>query len=502
MGRMGRVFLTLTSTAPNASDLGFLLHKHPERMQQFALPMGLAHVFYPEASAQRCTVALLVEVDPIALAQDRRTHSSGFVLGRYVNDRPYVASSLLAVALARVFATALRGQCVARPELVDEELPLSVHLPALPDGGVAGLIESLFEPLGWAVTRTEEPADPAVPYWGLSGLSDVRLAGQLRLADALSHLYVLLPVLDDGKHYWVGPDEVDKLIRRAGSWLSGHPQRDLISRRYLAHQRRYVAEALDRLGAIADGDEQAPPESIEPETGEPEPGKPQAGEPGSSRPQYNQQMPDQHELPRTPTLREVRRAQVVAALREVGAHRVVDLGCGDGSLLLDLLADSTFTRIIGADVSADQLAHAERRLGLDRLAAAQAQRVELIQSSATYRDPRLADTDAIVLMEVIEHVEPDRLPDLERVVFAAAGPPAVVVTTPNREYNARYPGLADGSWRHPDHRFEWTRSEFLAWAEAVAGRNGYRVQCRPVGTLDSDLGAPTQLALFEREAAR
>ncbi len=496
---MGRVFLTLTSTAPNASDLGYLLHKHPERVQQFSLPMGVAHVFYPETSAQRCSVALLVEVDPVALAQDRRTRSSGFVLGRYVNDRPYVASSLLAVALARVFATALRGQCVARPELVQEELPLSIHLPALPDGGVEGLIESLFEPLGWAVTRTAEPADPAVPEWGPSGLSDVRLTGQMRLTDALSHLYVLLPVLDDGKHYWVGPEEVDKLIRRAGSWLSQHPQRELVSGRYLAHQRRYVTDALDRLAAIADADERASAELIEPETGELEPGKPQAGEPGSSQPEAGQQAPA-----RTPALREVRRAAVLATLREVGAHRVVDLGCGDGWLLLDLLADPTFTRIVGADVSPDQLVRAERRLDLDRRAPSQAQRVQLVQSSATYRDPRLADTDAIVLMEVIEHVDPDRLPDLERVVFAAAQPPAVVVTTPNREYNARYPGLADGSWRHPDHRFEWTRSEFVAWAEAVAGRNGYRVQCRPVGTLDSDLGAPTQLALFQRdqEAAR
>ena len=88
----------------------------------------------------------------------------------------------------------------------------------------------------------------------------------------------------------------------------------------------------------------------------------------------------------------------------------------------------------------------------------QAERVELFQGALTYEDERYAGYDAAVLMEVVEHVDPPRLAALERVVFGAARPGAVVVTTPNSEYNELYAGLV--GMRHPDHRFEWTRAEF------------------------------------------
>jgi 3' terminal RNA ribose 2'-O-methyltransferase Hen1 len=125
-------------------------------------------------------------------------------------------------------------------------------------------------------------------------------------------------------------------------------------------------------------------------------------------------------------------------------------------------------------------------------------RLTLRQSSATYRDRALEGYDAIVLMEVVEHLDPDRLPALERSVFGHARPASVIVTTPNSEYNVRYERLAAGTMRHPDHRFEWTRAEFAAWAGAVGDAYGYAVELRPVGEVDDELGPPTQLALFTR----
>nr|WP_246400839.1 3' terminal RNA ribose 2'-O-methyltransferase Hen1 [Jiangella mangrovi] len=462
--------LTLTSTAGHASDLGYLLHKHPERVQSFELSVGVAHVFYPEATDQRCTVALLLEVDPIELVRGRRFGGDALSLAQYVNDRPYAASSMLSVALGRVFGSALKGRCDARPELVGVPLPLEVRLPSLPSRGGADGVSSLFAPLGWSVSATVQPLDPELPAWGDSRYADVTLRGTLPLDVALSHLYVLLPVLDGAKHYWVSSDEVDKLIRSGGSWLQTHPQRDAIVRRYLAHKRGFVADALARLAELDDAPGEA--EEID-ETEEVDP-------------------------PASVPLAQLRKAAVVEQLTAAGAHRVVDLGCGEGALLRELLADASFTEIVGADVAPRVLERAAARLHLDRMGERQRSRITLLQSSVTYRDDRLSGFDALVLMEVVEHIDPERLPALERTVFGHARPRTVVVTTPNSEYNVLFETLPAGTLRHPDHRFEWTRAEFAAWATRVADAHGYTVAFAPVGEPDAVAGPPTQLATFTR----
>ena len=468
--RMALVLLTLTSTGPSATDLGFLLHKHPDRVQQFELPVGVAHVFYPEATDERCTVALLLEVDPVGLVRGKRFGVDGMALAQYVNDRPYAASSMLAVALSRVFGSALKGQCAARPELVDEHLPLEVRLPAVPTDGGADLVERLFAPMGWRVTATPEPLDPTVPAWGDSRYVALSMVATLTVQEALNHLYVLLPVLDGSKHYWVTQDEVDKLLRAGDAWLPDHPERELIMRRYLAHQRDYVTEATQRLAALDDAlpvDPEAAAAAVD--------------------------------VSREPLVRR-RKAAVLAQLKDLGARRIVDLGCGEGALLRELITDPAFTELVGVDVSAGELKRAERRLNLDRMPDRQRARLSLLQSSATYRDTRLQGYDAVVLMEVVEHLDPDRLPALERAVFAHAHPDAVIVTTPNVEFNATFEQLPAGAMRHPDHRFEWSRAEFAQWAERVAKQHGYAVRFLPVGDEDPRLGSPTQMAVFTKAA--
>lgn len=502
------MLLTITSTAPDAADLGYLLHKHPGRAQAFDVAVGRAHVFYPEATARRCTAALLLEVDPIALVRGRKPGGSdGFSLAQYVNDRPYAASSMLAVALGRVFHTAMSGRCVARPELPDRPLPLEIHVPALPCRGGAAVAERIFAPLGWSVRAVPVPLDPEVPEWGDSRYLDLWLAGEVRLADALNHLYVLLPVLDDAKHYWVGSDEVEKLVRAGQGWLAAHPERELIARRYLAHQRSLVQTAVGRLAEVDDTEPEAldnavpldePPEAADaPETGAVPAEVGEVSEPGA--------VPGTAEVgdvpgasERHPSLAEQRRGAVLAALRACGATRIADLGCGDGALIRLLLAERAITHVLGVDVSHRALQLAARRLHLERLPERQRERVALVQSSLTYRDDRLAGFDAAVLMEVIEHLDPPRLPALERTVFGCARPGVVVVTTPNVEHNVRYAGLPAGAMRHHDHRFEWTRAQFRAWSGAVAAAHGYTVRHLPVGTDDPEVGSPTQLAIFTR----
>ena len=480
-----------------ATDLGFLLHKHPDRVHTAAVAAGTAHVVYPVATPTRCSVALVLEVDPVGLVRGGRGVPEAFTLGQYVNDRPYAASSLLAVALGAVFRTAMGGRCAARPDLLDVRWPLDVHVPTLPARGGADLVRRLFGPLGWDVDARAVPLDETRPEWGDSPYVDAQLHGELTVAAALTHLYVLLPVLDDAKHYWVGRDEVDKLLRAGAGWLAGHPEQELISRRYLAHRRALVASAVARLAEVDD----AAPESLDnavPET-EPEPGL-------ETAPAADAGPAAEADGARVPLAR-LRHEAVLAVLAEKGARRVVDWGCGAGALTARLLDVAEVTEVVGVDVSPRALELAARRLRLDTPPASTAaerrqERVRLLQSSLTYADARLAGYDAAVLMEVIEHVDADRLGALEHSVLGAARPGTVVVTTPNVEYNVRYEGLAPGAFRHPDHRFEWTRAEFAAWARRAAGRYGYSVEVRGVGDDDPAVGPPTQLAVLTRQEAR
>ncbi|WP_327007293.1 3' terminal RNA ribose 2'-O-methyltransferase Hen1 [Dactylosporangium sp. NBC_01737] len=452
------MLLTITTTHHPATDLGYLLVKHPDRLQSFEVSGGTAHVFYPEATEDRCTAALLLEADPAAARPSRQPDT--FTLRQHVNDRPYAASSLLAAAMGRVLRTALRGDSRDRPELAAGPIPLELRIPALRCKGDAA---AFFEPLGWAVEATPVPLDTAHPEWGASRYVDLTLRGTLRLADALNHVYVLLPVLDDAKHYWVSSDEVEKLLRAGTGWLAEHPAKAVIARRYLAHRTSLTNEALSRLSDGVDTDS--------------------VGEPP----------------PRPESLASLRRAAVVRQLTEAGASRVLDLGCGPGALLGELIRDRRFTEIVGADVSTVSLDMAARRLRLDRLPERQQARIRLLQTALTYRDDRLRGFDAAVLMEVIEHVDPPRLPALAASVFGHAAPATVVVTTPNVEYNVRYPGLLEhGRLRHHDHRFEWDRAQFGAWCDEVAARYGYTVTRHGIGEEDPSVGASTQMAVFKQ----
>ena len=248
------MLLTVATTARPATDLGYLLVKNPARCQSFPLPFGQAHVFYPVAREDRCEAALLLDLDPVGLVRGPRgaNPGDGGALKQYVNDRPYVASSFLSVAIARVFGSALKGSSKDRPGLAATPLPLEAEVAVLPCRGGEPFLRRLFEPLGYDVEARRLPLDGHFPEWGESPYFRVRLAGTCRLRDLLSHLYVLLPVLDDDKHYWVGQEELDKLLARGEGWLPSHPEREQIARRYLKHQRRLAREALARLVAEED----------------------------------------------------------------------------------------------------------------------------------------------------------------------------------------------------------------------------------------------------------
>jgi 3' terminal RNA ribose 2'-O-methyltransferase Hen1 len=463
------MLLTISTTHQPATDLGYLLFKHPDKCQAFNLSFGTAQVFYPEASDTKCTAALVLDINPVDLARGK-AGAKKQTLAAYVSDRPYAASSFLSVAISQVFRTAMTGRCEQKPDLADTPIPLVAKIPVLPSRGREGFLRGLFEPLGYQVDVRRLALDEAFPDWGNSSYFDVELTHTIKLCDLLSHLHVMIPVLDDDKHYYVNEDEIEKLLRHGEGWLSTHPLKEEITSRYLKRQRGLTRDALAQIAI-----EEVPEETPDRETSE-----------------------DIIEKPIS--LNQQRMETVVATLKANGVNKIVDLGCGEGKLLKLLLKEPTFQEILGMDVTYKSLEFAQERV-LDKLPTHQKGRLQLIQGSLNYRDARIAGYDAATVIEVIEHMELDRLKAFERVLFEFARPKIAIVTTPNIEYNVKFENLPAGKLRHPDHRFEWTRAEFQNWAQLISDRYKYNVEFGSIGDVDPDVGSPTQMAIFKTIAS-
>lgn len=458
------MLLTISTTHQPATDLGYLLFKHPEKCQAFELSFGTAQVFYPEANETSCTAALVLDINPVDLARGK-AGAKRQTLAAYVSDRPYAASSFLSVAISQVFRTAMTGRCAQKQDLADTPIPLVARIPVLPSRGREGFLRGLFEPLGYQVRVERLALDEAFPDWGNSSYFDVELTHTIKLCDLLSHLHVMIPVLDDDKHYYVNEDEIEKLLRHGEGWLSTHPLKEEITSRYLKRQRGLTRDALAQIAV----------EEVATETPE--------------------QATQEEIIEQRMSLNQQRMETVVATLKANGVQKIVDLGCGEGKLLKLLLKEPIFLEILGMDVTHKSLEYAQERV-LDKLPTHQKGRLQLIQGSLNYRDARINGYDAATIIEVIEHMELDRLAAFERVLFEFAKPRIAIVTTPNVEYNVKFENLPPGKLRHPDHRFEWTRVEFQNWANAIADRYKYIVEFQPIGNIDPEVGAPTQMAVF------
>ena len=458
------MLLTICHTGKDTPNIGFLFRKNPARPQIFELSYGRAFVFYPEVSDQKTTIALLLDIDPLDLARGRAGSASGGLFD-YVNDRPYVSSSFMSVAIARVFGSAMRGRSEDFQSLADAALDLTATLVMLPCRSETTMLHRIFEPLGYEVSFETFLSDEKFPEWRDSRYVNLSLRGKVRLADLLHHLYVLIPVFDRNKHYWVGKEEVDKLLRHGEEWLKDHPEKNFIARRYLSKSRALANLALARLRAAND---EAPEEEEDSR---------QNGSEEEKRLSLSRQ----------------RLGSVLAAVRSSGACSVIDVGCGEGHLLALLVKERSLQKIAAVDVSFSTLAHAKEKIKYEQSSDAQRQRVSIFQGSLTYRDARFEGFDAACVVEVVEHLDLPRLGAFERVLFQYARPRNVILTTPNREYNEKY-GI-DGL-RHGDHRFEWTRDEFRRWSQRAAAEYGYAVRFSDVGEVDERLGAPTQMAVF------
>jgi 3' terminal RNA ribose 2'-O-methyltransferase Hen1 len=342
----------------------------------------------------------------------------------------------MSTAISKVFGTAMSGRADKHQELADSPLDLTAAITMLPCVGEQSMLNKVFEPLGYDVNYEDFAADENFTAWGKSKYVNLTIKGKVRLRDLLKHIYVLIPVFDRQKHYWIGEDEVEKLLMHGEDWLPNHPEKGYITRRYLKRMRPLINMAFARL---VSADEEA--------------------------------LPDIESSAETPdkklNLNAQRLGSVVAALKSCGAKSVIDMGCGEGHLISLLVKEKQFTRIAGMDVSHIALERAGERLKLERTGDSMRERINLFQSSLTYKDSRFEGYDAACVIEVIEHLDLPRLAAFERVLFEYAKPPVVVLTTPNREYNVKYENLNEKNLRHSDHRFEWTRAEFHKWRRTL-----------------------------------
>jgi 3' terminal RNA ribose 2'-O-methyltransferase Hen1 len=461
--------LLISTTHKPATDLGYLLRKNPARMHEAELTFGKAYVVYPEATDDRCSAAVLVDIDPVKLV--RGSGDGGGSLSQYVNDRPYVASSFLSVAIADLFGTALGGRSKDRPELAQTPLPLEIRIPVLPCRSAEERIARLFTPLGYEVEAKRLELDDQFPEWGPSNYYDVTLKGTLTLRDALRHLYILLPVLDARKHYYMDRNEVTKIVSKGEGWLADHPEKDWILRSSLGRKPSLMREALEQLSNAEEALE-AEEASVDDAFVAPE------------------------ETERKESLHTQRHNRIVQLIQELKPKSLIDLGCGDGKLIRKLIPVRGLDRIVGMDVSYYEIEKAERKLRLDEAGPKMRERLQFIHGSLMYRDERLAGFDVATVVEVVEHLDPPRLAAFERVVFECARPKTVILTTPNREYNALY--FDDEGFRHSDHRFEWNRPEFNDWVKRVAVQHGYSFKTEGIGEEHPDYGHPSQMAVFTR----
>ena len=462
------MLLTITYEGENTQELGYLLHKNPERAQQFALSYGKAYVFYPEVTDTRTTAALLLDIDPLDLARGKAGSREGGLFD-YVNDRPYASTSFMSTAIVRIFGTAMSGRCDLRQSLADTPLNLTATLHSLKDNGDTELAKALFEPLGYTVTAKRTQLDTAFPEWGMSPYIDLTISGTVRLSELLNHIYVLIPVFDKQKHYYMAEDEIQKLLAHGEGWLADHPMNEKITQRYFTARKSYARRALNILLA----DELAEDENTD-ETA----------------------IAEEKEI-RTP-LNTMRMETVKNAVLASGAASVIDLGCGECRLTSMLLNEPQIKKVTACDVSVAELEKAAQKLHLDRMQPYRKNKLTLMQASLTYRDDRFAGYDCACVVEVIEHIEPMRIPAFERSVFEFAAPQTVILTTPNREYNANYAKMQENALRHGDHRFEWTRAEFKAWTEHICGKFGYTCEISGIGDTDEKFGTPTQMGVFTK----
>jgi 3' terminal RNA ribose 2'-O-methyltransferase Hen1 len=469
------MLLTITCRGENATDIGYVLRKRPGRLLRFDRNKNTIGVlmYWPRVEDDLCQFAMQLDIDPLDMSPRRPGAIAASNLFDYVNDRPYATSRLMGSAIAWFLREALYDRPLPEgaPDDVRERVfDLEARIFAFEERGLA---KDAFEALGYETDVTPHVLDDEHPSWGLSPYADVRVRKNETVTELLQHLHVMLSALPKpSKNESATKEVAERLLRVSGTWLADHPMRNKLVWRYLSYDRALASDVMDKLACTTSEDTASDGATSDDATD---------AEPKAKHVPLHTQVLD----------------TVSAIIRESGCTSVLDAGCGDGKLVRLLLGIEQVERIGAADVSATSLRRLQSKL-TERRRTAMPDNLDVFQASVTMSDDRLRGYDAICAIEVVEHIDPRRIRDLERVVFEESGASLIVVTTPNREYNRVY-GIPSDLLRHPDHRFEWTRDEFARWVTHVCETYGYTSDMRGVGEVDEAAGQPTLVATFRKE---
>lgn len=443
--------LTIQASGDNVKAISYLLSKNPDNLYERNHKGHLVRLFYSKFTEEEVEVTIFVTPDPIELLQNR---SNSYDITHYINDREFAVSSIFTSFVRSALGTALNGQPKEEYlKWVSYRFPFKFQFGPVASTFSDLQIKDLFEPIGYEVSISRPEIDYAIDLKEKSSARMITLSANQTLQDALRHLFVLIPVIDDYKHYFIDEKEIEKLQRYGEGWLEEHPKRDSIYRQALRFKEIY--SQVERPSSQEQTDEEA----------------------------------------KKVRLNDLRYGKIVEKAEIMRPKSIVDFGSGEGKLSLRLGFLEGVKEILAVEPSEIENLKAKRRF---EKVKDQPNFVEpeTLWGSLFYFDERLKGKDLIILCEVIEHIDEYRLPKAMDMILHQYTPESLIITTPNKEYNVVYD--MEENYRHSDHRFEWTRQEFREWCHARNHQNLYELEFLGIGQEHLSQGFPTQMCVFKR----
>lgn len=482
------MYLTIKATGEHASMISHLLAKNPHNLYDRTEKGARVRLVYTSFQPQDTEAMLFVTPDPIELVKGTPDH---YDITQYINDRELAVSSLFCSYIRPALGTALNGKPKADYiDWVDYRFTLQMTFGPVASDLPDHVIESLFQPLGYEVQIERGEIDYSFDLKNRSTVRHIQISGQQTLQQMLRQLYILIPVLDNYKHYYINEDEIERLRRYGEGWLSTHPQHDLMIKRSLRfaplvkeYEQQVAKESsIDAL-------------STEISTNSIQSNKEQA----QSTEQQLERINTIETETETPVVRlnELRYRAIVEQVSLLPQRKqVIDFGAGEGKLSVRLGQIEGVEQVWAVEPSMQSQLRA-----IDRFAKLEGRTDDVIPvitiGSLFYRDERWVDQDVIILCEVIEHINEVRLPQVIHTLFTDYRPQTLIMTTPNREYNEVYQMDAD-EIRHTDHRFEWTRAELEQYCTQWIQNRPYTFTISGIGDKHEQHGQPTQMVVFRR----
>ncbi|MBW4084382.1 3' terminal RNA ribose 2'-O-methyltransferase Hen1 [Paenibacillus sp. S150] len=475
--------LIIRVTGAGAGMLSRLLAKNPDNLYDRMEKEARVRIAFTASSEQEAEAVIYVTPDPVELVKGASSAHNDIT--QYINDREFVVSSLFCTYIRSALGTALNGKTKeAYLPWVNRKLALELTFGPVASNLPDHALEDLFIPLGYEVVLERGDAAYAFELKSRSSVRYIKLKGIQTLQTALRQLFVLIPALDDYKHYYISDDEVDKIRRYGDGWLENHPQRALILKRTLrfAGAIKHYEDQMAGDGQQAEnGASGEAPGIAEPFAA---PAEASAGTGAAEAPKAR--------------LNDLRYAAIADTVERLAARRsIVDFGSGGGKLSARLSSVPGVQEIKAVEPSA-----AAQLRAMDRFAKLEGRPGAIVPEPVTgslfYYDEALRGKDVMILCEVIEHIDERRLNRVMETIFHEYAPGTLIITTPNKEYNALYQ-MEHEKLRHRDHRFEWDREAFGAWCSCWTSAYNYSVRLSGIGEFAQEYGYPTQMAIFTKE---